>query len=91
MAKWTITGQMGDVIEKEGYFIVNIAVNKYRPKAGEKNWVKESTIWFNCISDFRPKVEKGNSVVAEGIFIPSKEGTNLPFQLKINHIGVIQK
>ena len=90
MARWTINGQIGEVIAKDGYFEVNIAVNKYKPDKENNTWVKDSTIWFKTICDFEPKVQKGDSIVAEGIYVKSND-KNLPYQMKISHIGVIQK
>ena len=90
MSKWNLIGQVGNVIKKDNFYIINIAENKYKYNKESKKWEKDSTVWFNCISDFEPKVSKSDRVIAEGIFIPSFL-PNLPFSMKIEHIGVIQK
>lgn len=89
MANWKIIGQIGNVIKKENCYLVNIAENKYKPNENNK-WEKDHTIWFNCISDFKPKVYKGDTVIAEGEYLPSKH-PNFPYVMKISHIGVIKK
>lgn len=88
MAEWKVVGQMGKITKKSQYYMVNIAENRY--KMGENGTVKESTIWFNCISSFKPKVETGDTVIAEGTFEPSKN-PSFPYAMIINHIGVIKK
>lgn len=93
MAKWNLIGQIGNVIKKEDNYIVNIAVNKYKPpkdKNKSQKWEKAATIWFTCFSEFEPKVEKGDRVMVEGSFVPSNIET-VPFGLKIEHIAVIPK
>lgn len=87
-ANWKIIGQIGNVIKKENCYLVNIAENRYKLK--DNNWIKEHTIWFSCISDFEPKIDIGDKVIAEGEYLPSKS-KNYPYVMKISHIGVINK
>jgi hypothetical protein len=97
---WMVVGQMGTVVKQKKCYLVNIAKNEYGPAVieGERNELgilpyrreKKSTIWLNCISDFLPKAQTGDTVIAEGEFeyCHSKE---YPFTLKIHHIGIIHK
>lgn len=90
-AIWHITnGQVGNIIKKDNYFLINIAYNRYVPDGANKSWKKKETIWFNCISDFEPRVDIGDTVIAEGEYISSKNSKN-PYNMKINHIGIIKK
>lgn len=90
MAKWQIVGQVGTIVKKDKCYLVNIAENKYKPKGKGKEWEKQHTIWFNCICDFEPKVSMGDTVIAEGEYLPSKRD-DYPYVMKIAHIGVIKK
>ena len=93
-AKWTIVGQIGNVIKKENCYLVNIADNRYaqcqKQDGEEGRWEKKTTIWFNCISDFVPKVGTGDTVIAEGEYLKSNN-PKYPYVMKIDHIGVITK
>lgn len=88
-SSWKVIGQIGNVIEKNNCFLINIAENKYKPNK-DKEWKKEYTIWFNCISDFKPKANTGDTVIAEGEYLPSKN-EKYPYIMKIKHMGVIKR
>ena len=95
MADWKVVGQLGSIRKKDQYYMVNIAENKYKlneenPNENQYPNEKDSTIWFNCICPYKPRANVGDRVVAEGVFVPSKN-ENFPFSLKIKHIGVILK
>ena len=45
-------------------------------------------IWFHCLSRFKPSVKTGDSVIAHGTYIPSKN-EDFPYCMLIEHIGVI--
>lgn len=84
MARWNIKGQVGSILKSGNIYVVNIAMNIY---SGSK---KKDVIWFNCISDFEPRVDVGDSVLAEGSFVPSLNSKH-PYSMKISYIGVIEK
>ena len=63
-----------------------IPKEKYKPLILEK----EYTIWYNCLCEFKPNVKTGDTIIAEGIFGPSKN-PNYPFALIVKHVGLIKK
>lgn len=88
---WQVVGQVGNIIKKDECYLVNIADNIYKPnKDNRKEWKKDGVIWFNCVCDFEPRVKTGDTVMAQGEFLPSNS-EKYPQVLKINHIGVIKK
>lgn len=83
---WIIVGQIGTIVERKNCWMVSIADNKYNTKTSNK----ESTVWFNCISNFKPNVKVGDKVIANGNFVESKN-ENFPFAMMISYIGTINK
>lgn len=88
-AQWSIVGQIGNIKEKDSCYVVNIAYNAYAQDSESNEWKKEYTVWFNCISYFKPKAKKGDTVIAEGVFLPSNN-PKFQFVMKIDHLGVIK-
>ena len=83
-AEWNIIGQVGDITKYGGMYAVNIADNRFH--AGKK--VK--TIWFNCLCRFKPRVKKGDRVLARGHFDESKN-EGFQYAMMMDHIGVINE
>lgn len=88
-SEFKIIGKVGNIIEKSDCYLVNIADNKYR-RNDEGQWVKDQTIWFNCLTDFRPKVKIGDTVMVEGFYLCSKSD-KYDHVMKIKHLGVIKQ
>ena len=82
-AEWKIVGQVGTVRRNGNYWLVNVADNQYW------NGEKEFEVWFHLISSFKPRVKKGDRVIACGVFKPS---SNQKFQyaMVVDNIGVIE-
>ena len=83
-AEWKVVGQAGTISKSGNLYLVNIADNRYR------NGKKVSTIWFHCMCKFKPRVKKGDSVIAYGMFEESKN-EKFQYAMMIDHIGVIDK
>lgn len=83
-ANWKVVGQVGTVSKSGNIYLVNIADNRYNKSQ------KVSTVWFHCISKFKPIVKTGDSVIAYGYFDESRN-ENFQYAMIIEHIGVIGK
>lgn len=88
MANWSVVGQVGFVEKRDKVYLVHIAENKYKFNKDTKVYEKEYTIWLTCICNFKPNIKSGDTIIAEGTFIPSKN-ENFTFALGASHIGVI--
>lgn len=88
-SNWSVTGSVGSVKKDGSLWFTDIADNIYvKNQNGEQ--VKESVVWFNCVSDFKPNVKKGDRVIANGIFKDSKN-PRFQYAMFIKNIGVITK
>lgn len=85
-SKWQIVGNVGEITESKGFYIINIADNKYGVVNG--NYQKIDTIWFQCLAKFKPKVKTGDTVIAMGNYI-SSENEDHRYMMKVEHIGII--
>lgn len=83
MANFNIIGKVGNIKKQTNFYLVDIAENKY-----DMSGQKMDTIWFKCICAFTPNANTGDTVIAEGHFIKSKNN-KFPFAFEIDHLGVI--
>lgn len=89
MADWRIIGQVGSITKKNQNYFISLAENKYKKNENDV-FEKDHTLWFTCICSFEPKADIGDTVIADGTYIPSKN-PNFPYIMKIEHIGIIKK
>ena len=64
MTEWNVVGQLGSIKKKQHVYLVNIAKNIYALNPETGKYEKTNTIWFNCISTFKPNVNTGDKVIA---------------------------
>lgn len=83
MSDFKIVGKLAGVKEKNRYYMVSIAENIY-----SSDGIKTNTIWYNCICAYKPKATVGDTVIAVGSFVASKN-EKFPYALEITHIGVM--
>lgn len=83
-AEWSVIGQVGNVSKNGGFYTINIADNRFY------NGKKTKTIWFNCLSRFKPRIKKGDRVLARGHFDESKN-EGFQYAMIVDHIGVINE
>lgn len=83
-AEWSVIGQVGNISKNGGFYIINIADNRFY------NGKKTKTIWFNCLSRFKPRIKKGDRVLARGHFDESKN-EGFQYAMIVDHIGVINQ
>ena len=81
-ANWNVVGQVGTVEQKGKVWVVNVADNRYE---GNR---KVDVVWFHLICKFKPKVKKGDTVIASGIFEPSNN-KGFQYAMICEHIGMI--
>lgn len=87
-SSWTLVGDVGTVTKSNGRFIVNIAENKYERNKDSGKFEKVSTVWFQCMSKFKPNVKSGDRVIATGHYIESNHPT-YKYMMQIDYIGII--
>lgn len=78
---FVIIGQVGYIKKlKNGCYSTTVYLNKYNES------IKEWSLPINVISKFKPKPTTGNSVLVEGEFGPSEDGS---LQFIAKHIGIL--
>lgn len=87
-SRWEVTGNISKIKESKGNYIITIADNIYKNINGR--WTKVDTIWFTCMSKFKPKAKVGSTVIAVGHYVNS-ESKNNSHMMQVDHMGVIKE